>query len=138
MRTKDRAARVRDTFREYLTSCRGHTKTIAQRALAVSSPGQEPLLRNCFRFQSLLIERQSMRFNFLLKSKAIDCALFESLDDIGARLDKDWMEAEEGAIRERNPHYGDVSGEIEAIKSHWDADALTAPLLKATPRSEIP
>jgi hypothetical protein len=62
MRTSDRAARVRDTFREYLTSCGYHTEIIAERALAVGSPGQEPLLRNCFRLQTLFLDRQSLRF----------------------------------------------------------------------------
>jgi hypothetical protein len=123
MRTKNRAARVRDTFREYLTSCRDHTGIIARRAPAVSPAGQEPVMRDCFRLQTIFIEGQAMRFDFLLKSKTIHCARFKSLDDIGARLDKEWMEAEEGAIRERNPHYGNVSREIDAIQSRWGADA---------------
>jgi hypothetical protein len=128
MRTKDRAARVRNIFREYLTASRDHTEIIAQRALAVALPDQEPLLRNCFRMQALFIERHTMRFGFLLKSKAIDCLLFKSLDDITARLDKDWLEVEEHAICARNSHYKDVMREIEAIQSHWDAEALTVPL----------
>ena len=44
-----------------------------------------------------------------------------------ARLDKDWTGAEEEALRDHNPYYTEVLREIEALQSHWDADALTTP-----------
>ena len=60
------------------------------------SPDQKSLLPNCFRLQNLLIDQRSIRFRFLLKSKSLDCAVFNSLDELDQRLDKNWNAAEEG------------------------------------------
>jgi len=123
----DRATRVRKTFRRYMQSCRKNMKIIEQRALALS-PDHSLALRNCFRLQYLLSERRRSRFEFLLDTKSIDCALFKSLDEIAERVDKGWTEAEEGAIKERDPHYRDISREIAGIQSRWVPDLLTVPL----------
>jgi hypothetical protein len=92
MRTKNRASIVREVFREYMESCRENTKITEQRALEVS-PDQKPVLLNCFGLQHLLREQLTNRFEHLLTTNALDCALFKSLDNIQRRLDQGWTEA---------------------------------------------
>jgi hypothetical protein len=127
MRTKKRATVVREVFREYMELCRENTKIAERRALE-ASPDHVPTLLNCFRLQHLLRERLTIRFEYLLTTKSLDCAPFNSLDDIQKRLDQGWTEAEEMAIKEGNSHYCDISREIEAIQLRWLPDSLTAPL----------
>jgi hypothetical protein len=69
-----------------------------------------------------------MRFEYLLKSKTLDCAVFKSLDEVSQRLDKNWKATEEGALKESNSLYCGICQEIADIKSKWDSDSLTAPL----------
>ena len=92
------------------------------------SPDQEPILLNCFRLQHLLRERLTIRFEYLLTTNALDCAQFKSLDDIQKRLDQEWTEAEEAAVKTGDAHYCDVSRDIEVIHSRWVLDSLTVPL----------
>ena len=126
-RPKKRATIVREVFREYMESCYENMKITEQRALE-ASPDQEPILLNCFKLQRLLRERTTIRFEYLVSTISLDCALFKSLDDIQKRLDEEWTEAEEAAIKAGDAHYRDVSREIEAIQSKWVPDLLTAPL----------
>jgi hypothetical protein len=92
---KSRHALMRDTYRDYVKSTREFMRVAEQRALEVS-PDQKSLLLNCFRLQNLLIDQRSIRFRFLLKSKSLDCAVFNSLDELDQRLDKNWNAAEQG------------------------------------------
>jgi hypothetical protein len=131
MRTKKRATIVREVFHEYMESCCENMKITEQRALD-ASPDQEPILLNCFRLQHLLRERKKIRFEYLVSTNSLNCALFKSLDDIQKRLDQEWTEAEEAAIKASDAHYCDVSREIEAIQSKWVPDLLTAPLRELT------
>lgn len=127
MRTKKRATIVREVFREYMESCRESTKITEQRALE-ASPDHIPILLNCFRLQHLLLERLTIRFEYLLTTKSLDCAPFNSLDDLQKRLDQGWTEAEEVAIKKGNSHYCDISREIGTIQLEWLPDSLTTPL----------
>ena len=131
MRMKSRGAMVRDIFRKYLDSNRENSKITERRALAVS-PDQERVLLNCFRLQDLLMERTKIRFEFLIKTKLLDCAPYKSLDAISERLDQEWTEADESVIKKSNSHYGDLSREIDDIRSRWDPDSLTDPLRALT------
>src|SRR6266446_77793 len=97
MRTKKRATIVREVFREYMESCDENMKITEQRALE-ASPDQEPILLNCFRLQRLLRERTTIRFEYLVSTTSLNCALFKSLDDIQKRVDQQWTEAEEAVI----------------------------------------
>ena len=92
------------------------------------SPDQKSLLLNCFRLQNLLIDQRSIRFRFLLKSKSLDCAVFNSLDELDQRLDKNWNAAEQEVLNKSNSHYTGICQEIADIWSKWDAESLTAPL----------
>jgi hypothetical protein len=123
-----RRALVRDTYRNDLKSTRDFMKLAERRALEVS-PEHSVVIRNCFRLQDLLSERCAVRFEYLLKSKSLDCAIFNTLDEVSERFDKDWGATEEGALKKSNAHYCDICQEIEAIQSKWDPDSLTAPLL---------
>jgi hypothetical protein len=124
---KSRHALVRDTYRKSIRSTREFMQICKQRAIEVS-PDQKALLLNCFKLQNLLMDQRAMRFEYLLKSKSRDCAIFKSLDEIDERLDKDWIAAEEGALKQSNLHYGAISQEIAEIQSKWDSEALTTPL----------
>jgi hypothetical protein len=77
-----------------------------------------------------------MRFTYLLKTRNFDCSLFETLDDLAARLDAGWSEAEEIAMQKCSAHYSEISQEIGDIRSKWDPHALdeSARILEQDPR----
>ena len=124
---RTRHALVRDTYLKDMKSIREFMKLFEQRAILMS-PDQEPVLRNCFRLQNLLIDQRLIRFKFLLKSMSLDCAIFKTLDELDQRLDKDWNAAEEGDLEKGNSHYSGLCQEIADIRSKWDAESLAAPL----------
>jgi hypothetical protein len=124
---RSRHAVVRNTYRKYMNSFREFTSLCRQRAILVS-PDQEVLMLNCFKLWDLLMDQRAIRFEYLLKSQSLDCAIFKSLDEIEERLDKDWEAAEESTLKKSNAHYASICQEIADIKSKWDADSLTAPL----------
>jgi hypothetical protein len=59
--------------------------------------------------QRLLKKRQTIRFDYLLKTRDLDCSLYETLDAISERLDAGWSDAEENAVQACNLHYGEIS-----------------------------
>jgi hypothetical protein len=124
---KSRHALARDTYRDYVKSTRDFMRVAEQRAIEVS-PDQKSLLLNCFRLQNLLIDQRSIRFRFLLKFKSLDCAVFNSLDELDQRLYKNWNAAEQEVLNKSNSHYTGICQEIADIWSKWDAESLTAPL----------
>jgi hypothetical protein len=124
---KSRHALVRDTYRKNLNRFRGFTVFCEQRAIEIS-PDQKPLLLNCFKLWDLLIDQRAIRFEYLIKSKSLDCSIFKSLDEIDERLDKDWDLTEEDALKKSNERYTSICQEMVDIKSKWDSDSLTAPL----------
>jgi hypothetical protein len=89
LRLKSRHALVRDTYRKNMKRFREFTVFCEQRATAVS-PDQKPLLLNCFKLWDLLMDQRAIRFEYLLETRSLDCAIFKSLDEIDERLDKDW------------------------------------------------
>jgi hypothetical protein len=124
---RSRHVRVCDTYRKNMKRFRAFTVFCKQRAIEIS-PDQKPLLLNCFKLWDLLSDQRAIRFEYLLKSKSLDCPIFKSMDEIDERLDKDWDATEEDALKKSNSHYRDISQEIAEIQSKWDSEALTAPL----------
>jgi hypothetical protein len=94
---KSRHALVRDIYRKYLKATAEFTQVMEHRALQVS-PDHKATLQNCFRLQHLLIEQRMIRFEYLLKSRTLDCAAFKTLGEVSERLDKNWDGREEAAI----------------------------------------
>jgi hypothetical protein len=124
---KTRHGLVRDTYRKNMKRFREFTVFCEQRATEIS-PNQKPLLLNCFKLWDLLMVQREIRFEYLLKSKSLDCSTFKSLDEIDERLDKGWDVTEEVNLKKSNAHYTSICQEIADIKSKWDSDSLTAPL----------
>jgi hypothetical protein len=124
---KSRHALVRDIYRSAIRSTREFMHICKERATEVS-PNQKALLLKCFTLQDLLLDQRSIRLEYLLKTKAIDCAVFKSLDAIDELLDRGLKQQEEDALKKSNPNYSDICQEIVDIRSKWESVALTAPL----------
>lgn len=120
---RTRRTLVRDTFRKSQASYSEFLDVAEQRALIVW-PDYKLAWQNVFKLQRLLKQREEMRFAHLLQACNLDCSLFETLDDLAARLEAGWSEAEEIAMRECNAHYGEISREIGDIRSKWDPSAV--------------
>ena len=123
---RSRHSLVRDTYRKNMKRFREFTAFCEQRAIEIS-PDKEPLLLNCFKLWDLLIDQRANRFEYLLKSKCLDCSIFKSLDEIDERLDKDWDVTEDDILKKSNTHYTSICQEIADIKSKWDPYSLTHP-----------
>jgi phenylpropionate dioxygenase-like ring-hydroxylating dioxygenase large terminal subunit len=126
-KTKTRATVVHDVFSKYLESTREFWKTTQRRAMK-GSRDWNPALQRAFRLQQVLIDRQALRFGYLLAGDALDSAGLRSLNDITVRLDQGWSEAEEARLIESNPTYEEVVREIKDIQSNWDPNILAEPL----------
>jgi hypothetical protein len=97
---------------------------VAEQCALRVSPEYKLAWQNVFKLQRLLKKREDMRFAHLLHSCNLDCSLFETLDDLAARLEAGWSEAEEIAMRESNAPYSEMSREIGDIRSKWDPHAV--------------
>jgi hypothetical protein len=122
-----RATVVQDVFRRYLECTREFWK-VAQRSALKGSPAWKLPLQKAFRLQHVLIDRQALRFGYLLAGNTFDFAGLKSLNDITERLDQRWSEVEEVGLIGSNSFYRDVIQEIKDIQSSWDAKALAEPL----------
>jgi hypothetical protein len=70
------------------------------------------------------MEQRTIRFEYLLETRVLDCSLFETLDAIAERLDAGWGDAEEVAVQACNAHYSEISLAISDIRSKWKAFAV--------------
>ena len=120
---RSRRTLVRETFRKSQASYLEFVDVAEQCALRVS-PDYKLAWQNVFKLQRLLKKRADMRFAHLLQACNLDCSLFETLDDLAARLEAGWSEAEEIAMQECNARYTEISQEIGDIRSKWDPHAV--------------
>jgi hypothetical protein len=114
---------VQEVFREYVESYRQYLKIAERRAIELS-PDRKLAWQNVFRLQSLLKERQALRFEYLFGRDKFDGVNLRSLSSIAARLDNGWSEADEADLKENLSTYRGISQEIEGIQSKWDSNAL--------------
>ncbi len=114
---------VRDTFLKSQASYLEFVDVAERCALRVS-PDYKFAWQNVFRLQRLLKEREHMRFEHLLHACNLDCSLFETLDNLAARLEAGWSEAEEFTMQQCNARYTEISREIGDIRSNWDPHAV--------------
>jgi hypothetical protein len=120
---RSRRTLVRDTFLKSQASYLEFVDVAERCALRVS-PDYKFAWQNVFRLQRLLKEREDMRFEHLLHACNLDCSLFETLDDLAARLEAGWSEAEESTMQQCNARYTEISQEIGDIRSKWDPHAV--------------
>ena len=123
MRLRSRRALLRDTFRKSQASYLEFLNVAEQCALRVS-PDFKLAWQNVYQLQRLLKEQQSIRFEYLLTARHLDCSRFESLDAIAERLEAGWSDAEEMDVQACNAHYSEISLEIADIRSKWKPYAV--------------
>jgi hypothetical protein len=138
--TKSRGARVRAAYRKYLDATHDFMTFAQQRALAATSDLSGEVTR-CFELQHRLHEQRVIRFNFLFKSKSLDCAAFKTLEALSDRLDKNWSEEEEGVIlliveaQELAAHARGISTPQRITGATWPSDPNDAPSANAPPKA---
>jgi hypothetical protein len=98
---------------------------IAERRAIKVTPAHKHAWQSAFTLQRLLKRRQSFRFKYLFACGKIDMATFASLDSIAKRLDEEWTQAEEAALRDRMSAYRNDSRAIEDMQSKWDRTRST-------------
>jgi hypothetical protein len=123
MRLRSRRTLLRNTFRKSQASYLEFLNVAEQCALRVS-PEFKLAWQNVYRLQRLLMEQRAIRFEYLLKARALDCSLFETLDAIAECLDAGWSDAEEMDVQACNTHYSEISLEISDIRSRWKPYAV--------------
>ena len=123
MRLRSRRTLLRNTFRKSQASYLEFLQVAEQCALRVS-PEFKLAWQNVYRLQRLLMEQRTIRFEYLLETRVLDCSLFETLDAIAERLDAGWTDAEEMAVQACDAHYSGISLQIADIRSNWDPHAV--------------
>jgi hypothetical protein len=123
---EDRATTVGDIFRMYSESYRQFLE-IAEQCAIKRSPNHKLMLQVTFGLQDVLNKRQALRFEYLLRGNTFVSEVWKSLSRISERLEKEWGEEEEAALK-KNKAYADVLREIEALQVKLDPAAITEPL----------
>jgi hypothetical protein len=118
MRLRRRRTLLRDTFRKSQASYLEFVAKAEQCALRVL-PEFKLAWQNVYNLQRLLKEQQSIRFEYLLGARHLDCSRFESLDAIAERLEAGWRDEEESALRALDAKYNKISLEIADIRAKW-------------------
>ena len=78
---------VRNTFREYMQSCSEFGKAFQRCTIAIkSSERQRQVLQTHLRLQTLWLEQQRLRFEYLLRGGTFGTGFWGKLDDIAQRL----------------------------------------------------
>ena len=119
MRLRSRRTLLCDTFRKSEASYLEFLDVAEQCALRVS-PEFKLAWQNVYRLQRLLMEQRTIRFEYLLQTRVLDCSIFDTLDAI-AQAGRD---AEEIAVQACNAHYSEISLAIADIRSKWKAYAV--------------
>jgi signal transduction histidine kinase len=74
---------VRDTFREYMQSCSEFWKAFQRRTIAIKfSERQRQVLQTHLRLQTLWLERQRLRFEYLLRGGTFETGFWGELDNL--------------------------------------------------------
>jgi hypothetical protein len=132
-RKNDRAQIVEEAFLKYINACRNFCGVSEQRAMSVQHGGTKIphdrmlVWQDMFGIQRLFIERQALRFEYLLRDGVFNLDTWISLNSITERLDKEWSEKEEMELKESSTTYNEVSREIKERQSRLNASALRGP-----------
>jgi hypothetical protein len=120
---------VRNTFREYMQSCSGFWKAFQRCTIAIkSSERQRQVLQTHLRLQTLWLERQRLRFEYLLHGGTFETGFWGELDNITQRLDKEWSGDEESSLLAIDAAYRDLLVEIEDLVPKMNGAELDTPI----------
>ena len=80
------------------------------------------------RLQTLWLERQRLRFEYLLRGGTFETGFWGDLDNITQRLDKEWSGDEETSLLAIDAAYRDLSVEIEDLVPKMNGAELDTPI----------
>jgi hypothetical protein len=132
-RAKSRSEIVEEAFKKYMNACRELWTVSEQRAMSAQQvdmnlpPDRILVWQDMFGIQRLFIERQALRFEYLLGSGVFDLDTWTSLNGITERLDKEWSEKEETHLKESSAIYNNVFREIRERQSRLNSSATRGP-----------
>ena len=120
---------VRNTFREYVQSCSEFWKAFQRCTIAIkSSEHQRQVLQTHLRLQTLWLERQRLRFEYLLRGGTFGTGFWGELDNSAQRLDKEWSDDEETGLLAIDAAYRDLLAEIEDLVPKMNSAELDTPI----------
>jgi hypothetical protein len=120
---------VRNTFREYMQSCSEFWKAFQRCTIAIkSSEHQRQVLQTHLRLQTLWLEQQRLRFEYLLRGGTFGTGFWGKLDNIAQRLDKEWSDDEETGLLAIDAAYRDLLVEIEDLVPKMNGAELDPPI----------
>src|SRR5260370_8686473 len=90
---------VRNTFREYMQSCSEFWKAFQRCTIAIkSSEHQRQVLQTHLKMQTLWLERQRLRFEYLLRGGHFGTGIWGGLVNIAQRLRKDYSDDQQTCL----------------------------------------
>ncbi|HEY2679060.1 MAG TPA: hypothetical protein VGI65_18985 [Steroidobacteraceae bacterium] len=120
---------VRDTFREYMQSCSEFWKAFQRSTIAIkSSERQRQVLQTHLGLQTLWLERQRLRFEYLLRGGTFGTGFWGELNSISQRLDNEWTDDDETGLKAIDASYRDLLVEIEDLVPKMNGAELDAPI----------
>jgi hypothetical protein len=120
-------------YRRYMESNREYNKVV-ERCSLKGWPDRKVALRNAFKLQALLYDQQELRLDHLTNAFDPKDAVWKSFTSVSAifkRLNEDWSDAEEEALKRSSPSYTVLLTAIKECQSLMDPDALDGPFLAA-------
>jgi hypothetical protein len=103
------------------TDAKRELLTVADKCFIKGWPDRESALKNASESRRLVIELESLRFDYLISSTPLDGTVWRSLKSIFERMYKDW------SIDAKSEIYGRVTKELELSKASVDKAALDGP-----------
>jgi hypothetical protein len=122
---EDRASVVRDAFRQY-TDAKREFLAITERCYLKGWPDRKAALQHFSKVCALIMEQESLRFDYLMSGIFVEAAVWKSLTGILNRISKDWKDSDEVALETNSPAYRDITNQLTAA-GPIDKAALDGP-----------
>jgi hypothetical protein len=110
-------------------SCSEFWKAFQRCTIAIkSSERQRQVLQTHLRLQTLWLEQQRLRFEYLLRGGTFETGFWGELSNITQRLDKEWSGDEEASLLAIDAAYRDLLVEIEDLVPQMNGTELDTPI----------
>ena len=121
---------VRNILSEYVEARKTYLVS-SERCLLKGWPDRKQAVSNSTRLKILQGEAELMRFDFLMSSGLDATAVCRSLESIMDRLYTHWTDAEDAALKHKNPSYRELARQLENADAARDPGALDGPFAAA-------
>jgi hypothetical protein len=120
------SSELRDLFREYLQAVRKFVE-VHGRCIVKGWPDRKDAIEVATRLAYLNCDVQAWRLDYLWEQGLLERKPYQSLSGIFDRLNKEWSESEEAALKASNEPYREAVTDSDVARTRLDPPALEGP-----------